>query len=191
MKPDREVRGSIDGRLEQAKDAALGSHHSHPSTADEVGEAAGGISGVLLGAGIGSSAGPLGTLLGGLAGAIGGWWAGRAVSEAAERLTEDDDSYYRHHFEHSPSRPADRRYEDVRAAYYLGQVAAHNPNFTERFEDVEPELEQGWMPYTGEYGHWDAVRAFAREGYTHGRERRSQERLRQQLEPTRPDDRRS
>jgi hypothetical protein len=37
-------KGSVDGRIEQAKDAALGSHEGPPSTADEVGEAAGGIS---------------------------------------------------------------------------------------------------------------------------------------------------
>src|SRR5438874_4102157 len=116
---------STDGRIERAKDAALGSHTGPPSTADEIGEAAGGISGALLGAGIGTAAGPLGTFIGGIAGALGGWWAGRAVAEAAETLTEDDESYYRHHYESLPDRPADRSYEDVRGAYYLGQIASH------------------------------------------------------------------
>src|SRR6185503_17029757 len=82
-------RGSIDGRLEQVKDAALGAHDRNPSVADEIGEAAGGIAGVLLGAGIGLSAGPVGTLIGGIAGAIGGWWTGRAIAEAAEKLTHE------------------------------------------------------------------------------------------------------
>src|SRR5581483_11919183 len=100
---DRETRDieplaahdSIDGRLERAKDAALGPHDGEPSLADELGEATGGISGVLVGAGIGSAAGPIGALIGGIAGAIGGWWAGRAVAEAASTLTHEDEDYYR------------------------------------------------------------------------------------------------
>src|SRR5436305_10681369 len=54
---------STDGRIERAKEAALGPHTGQPSLADEIGEATGGIAGVLLGAGIGSSAGPVGTLI--------------------------------------------------------------------------------------------------------------------------------
>ena len=42
------------------------------TTADYVGEAAGGVSGGLAGAAIGSIGGPVGTLIGGLAGVIGG-----------------------------------------------------------------------------------------------------------------------
>lgn len=78
--------GTLDGRIEQAKDAALGSHKSPPSTADEIGEAAGGVSGTVLGASVGAPAGPFGSLIGGIVGAISGWWAGRAVTEAAETL---------------------------------------------------------------------------------------------------------
>src|SRR6266513_286649 len=54
-------RGSTDGRIERAKDAALGPHRGDPSLGDEIGEATGGVAGALLGAGIGSSAGPVGT----------------------------------------------------------------------------------------------------------------------------------
>ena len=82
--------GTLDGRLEQAKDAALGSHKAPPSTADEIGEAAGGVSGTVLGASVGAPAGPLGSLIGGIVGAISGWWAGRAVTEAAEKLADSD-----------------------------------------------------------------------------------------------------
>lgn len=169
---ERHSHDSTDGRIERAKDAALGKHRGDPTTADEIGEAAGGISGVLLGAGIGSAAGPVGTLIGGIAGAIGGWWAGRAVTEAAERLGEDDEEYYRRHYESQPKRPADRSYDDVRGAYYLGQIASHNPNFVEReFTEVEPELERGWAAYADKYGTWTTVRDFAREGFTRGRSR--------------------
>src|SRR3954469_25671200 len=90
-------RESVDGRIERAKDAALGPHTGAPSHADELAEAAGSISGVLIGAGIGSAAGPLGTLIGGVAGAIGGWWTGRAVSEAASALPHEDEDHFRSH----------------------------------------------------------------------------------------------
>jgi phage tail tape-measure protein len=83
--------GTLDGRIEQAKDAALGSHKSPPSAADTIGEAAGGVSGTVLGASVGAPAGPIGSLIGGIVGAISGWWAGRAVTEAAEKLADVGD----------------------------------------------------------------------------------------------------
>jgi len=144
----------------------------NPSFGDELGEATGGITGVLVGAGIGSAAGPVGTLIGGIAGALGGWWAGRAVAEAASDLTHEDDDYFRAHFESVAGRPADRAYDDVRGAYYLGQIASHNPNFVAReFDEVEPELERGWSPYADKYGAWPSVRTYAAEGYSRGRSR--------------------
>jgi DNA segregation ATPase FtsK/SpoIIIE-like protein len=167
---DNQNRDSIDGRIERAKDAALGSHDDNPSLADELGEATGGISGVLVGAGIGSAAGPVGILICGIAGALGGWWAGRAVAEAASALTHEDEAHFRGHFDSLSQRPADRAYDDVRPAYYLGQIASHNPNFTAReFDEVEPELERGWASYSDKYGSWTAVRNYAAEGFTRGR----------------------
>ena len=163
-------RDSIDGKLERAKDRALGAHDSNPSLGDELGEATGGITGVLVGAGIGSAAGPVGTLIGGIAGALSGWWSGRAVAEAASTLSQEDEAYYREHYDASPNRPADRAYDDVRGAYYLGQIASHNPNFTERqFTEVEPELERGWAGYADKYGSWTTVRDYAAEGFSRGR----------------------
>lgn len=163
---------STDGRIERAKDAALGAHRGPASHGDELGEATGGISGVLVGAGIGSAAGPVGTLIGGIAGALAGWWTGRAVSEAAETLTRDDDAHFRAHFDASPDRPADRAYDDVRGAYYLGQIASHNPNYeASAFPDVETELRQGWEPFADKYGSWQSVRGYAEEGFTRGRSR--------------------
>lgn len=167
-------RGSIDGRLERAKDAALGAHDDHPSLGDEIGEATGGIAGVLLGAGIGSSAGPIGTLIGGIAGAIGGWWTGRAISEAAEKLSAEDDAQFRAHYDSSPNRLHDRDYDDVRAAYFLGHIASQNPNFVDRqFTEVEPELARGWRASPKRPYEWEQVREFASEGFRRGGERRS------------------
>jgi hypothetical protein len=165
---------SIDGRLERAKDAALGDHRGEPSLGDEIGEATGGIAGVLLGAGIGSSAGPVGTLIGGIAGAIGGWWTGRAIAEAAESLRPEDERAYREHYESSPTRLADRSYDDVRSAYYLGQIASHNPNFTgQDFESVEGELASAWRQCGDVPCEWTQARAFVGEGYRRGVERRA------------------
>jgi hypothetical protein len=162
---------STDGRLERAKDAALGKHDSHPSHADEAAEGVGGIGGVLTGAAIGSAGGPIGTIIGGLAGAVGGWWAGRAVSEAAGHLAREDDDYYRAHYEASPNRLADRSYEDVRPAYHLGHVAAHNPAYRGRdWSEVSDELGRGWTPDNArKHGAWDTLSPFANEGYKRGR----------------------
>src|SRR5215213_9390894 len=104
MDNNRNLNDSTDGRIERAKDRALGKHDDNPSVADQVGEGVGGIGGALAGAAIGTVAGPIGSLIGGIAGAVGGWWTGRAVSEAASALTEDDDRYYRSHYESSPNR---------------------------------------------------------------------------------------
>lgn len=167
-------RDSLDSKIEEAKSAALGPHDRNPSIGDQVGEAAGGISGVLVGAGIGSAAGPVGTLIGGIAGAIGGWWSGRAISEAVEKLTSDDDEHYREHYERSSDTMADQPYErtEVRSAYYLGQIASHNPAYeTQPFEEIEPELRRGWEECDHEW-EWDSVRGYASEGFRHGIERR-------------------
>lgn len=139
-----------------------------PTTANYVGEAAGGISGGLAGAAIGSLGGPIGTLVGGLAGVIGGWWAGRSIAEAAKDYGDEDDRYYRSHYD--TARVSDRNYDDVRPAYQLGHLASRNPDYSGRdFDAVESELRRGWSDDIGSrHGDWDIVRGYAREGYTRG-----------------------
>ena len=165
------VIDSTDAKLERAKDSALGKHDSNPSHVDEAGEAVGGIGGVLAGAAVGSLGGPVGTLIGGIAGAVGGWWSGRAVTEAASKLTTADDEYYRGRYESSSTKLADRRYEDVRPAYHLGHVAAHNPDYASRsWNDVSQDLQRGWTAeHTKKYGDWNTVSGYASEGFTRGR----------------------
>lgn len=169
--------------------------HERATLGEEVGEATGGISGVLVGAGIGSAAGPVGLLIGGIAGAIGGWWAGRAVADAASDLTHEDDEYYRTHFAAAAGQPKNLAYEDARGAYFLGQIAAHNPNFTSReFTEVEPELRRGWAARADAHA-WEHVRDYAAEGFSRGRSRlddaahRAQEQ-REGLTPGQRDERR-
>jgi len=165
------MRGG-DGRqrnsIQRSKDH--GARSSKPSHADEIAEATGAIGGILFGAGIGSAAGPVGALIGGVAGAIGGWWAGRAVGEAASSVTHEDEDHFRAHYDSQTDRPADRAYDDVRGAYYLGQIASHNPNFIARtFDEVEPELERGWSQAADSQGSWRSVRPYAAEGFSRGR----------------------
>lgn len=169
MKDRDRVPDTTDGKIERAKDKALGKHDDNPGVADHVGEAAGGISGVVGGAAAGSAVGPIGTVIGGIVGAMGGWWTGRAVAEAATAITADDDMYYRKHYESSPGRLADRSYDDVKPAYYLGHVASRNPDYRNRsFEDIESDLRTGFTS-DKKYGSWDKARSYAYEGFTRGR----------------------
>jgi hypothetical protein len=140
-----------------------------PTTADYVGEAAGGVSGGLAGAAIGSIGGPIGTLIGGLAGVIGGWWAGRSIAEAAKDYGDADDRHYRTHYETSGSRTK-RSYDEVRPAYQIGHLASRNPDYRGRdFDTVESDLRRGWSDDIGaRHGDWSSVRDYAREGYTRG-----------------------
>jgi predicted lipid-binding transport protein (Tim44 family) len=140
-----------------------------PSTADHVGQAAGGLGGMFAGAAIGTTAGPLGTLLGGIAGAIGGWWTGRAIAEAAEDITEADEAYYREHF--AQSNAAAAYFAGARRAYYLGDFAAANPDYA-TFEDAERELGRGWNETALSLGEWQEVRRYALVGFERRRELR-------------------
>jgi len=168
---DRDLSDTTDGRLERAKDQALGRHDKHPSVADQVGEGVGGIGGMLAGAAIGTAAGPIGTLIGGVAGAVGGWWTGRAVTEAAGAMTKADETYYRDHYEASPNRLGDRSFDDVRPAYHLGHIAANNPDYSDRgWNEVERDLQRGWnADASRRYGEWSTVRGYANEGFNRGR----------------------
>jgi hypothetical protein len=130
----------------------------------------GGVSGALVGAGIGSAAGPVGSIIGGVAGAIGGWWAGHAVIEAARSVNHEDEAHFREHYDSLAERPADRAYDDVRGAYYLGQIASHHPDFASgEFRDLEAELERGWGVHSAVHGSWASVRDYAATGFNRGR----------------------
>jgi len=134
-------------------------------------EGVGGAAAGAAGAAIGSFAGPIGTLIGGLAGVIGGWWAGKSAVEASHHYSTDDDRFYRDAYESSPTRLADRSYEQVRPAYQLGHVAGLNPDYRDRdWEAVEPDLQKGWTnDLRAKHGDWNTVRPYARDAYTRSR----------------------
>ena len=142
-----------------------------PSTGDVVGETVGGLSGVVTGAAIGSAGGPLGTLIGAIAGALGGWWAGRAIAEAAATVSDEDDAWFREHFDDGEALADGWTWERARPAYRLGWLAARDPEWTEReWEAVEPELRRGWSEDAARaHGGWEEASRFVAAGYARGR----------------------
>ena len=85
-------------------------------------------------------------------------------------ISPEDDTYYREHYESQPDKMADRAYNDVRGAYYLGQIASHNPNFLAReWDEVAPELEAGWVTAGEGFASWTVVQPYARVGFHRGR----------------------
>lgn len=145
-----------------------GSHDNRQADAKTVGEGSGGFLGAVTGMALGIAGGPVGLVIGGIAGAVGGWWAGHGIAKA---ITEDDDSFYRTHYERSPDRLADRRYEDVRPGYLAGHLAGRNPDYAGRsFEDVEQDLRYGWSDSADSAStEWPAMRGYARAGFDRAR----------------------
>ncbi len=145
--------------------------HDHASAGKVAAEGVGGAAAGAAGAAIGAIGGPVGMIIGGLAGIVGGWWAGKAAVESSRHYTPDDDRYYRDKYESSPSRIADRSFDDVRPAYQVGHLAGRNPDYTGRdWDAVDADLERGWTGEVRErHGEWDAARPFARDAFTRSR----------------------
>jgi hypothetical protein len=145
--------------------------HDDVSAGKLAAEGVGGAAAGAAGAAIGAMAGPVGMIVGGLAGIVGGWWAGKAAAESAHHYTPDDDRYYRDKYESSPTRIADRSFDDVRPAYQVGHLAGRNPDYKEReWEAVEPDLQRGWTNEVREQqGEWETARPFARDAFTRSR----------------------
>ena len=137
-------------------------HAKEPSAGDQLGEAAGGIGGVLTGAGLGSLGGPIGTIIGGIAGAAGGWWAGRSVSEAAAHYTKDESAYRTHYDSHGDTL-RDMDYDTARVGYGVGHIAGRNPDYRGRkFDEVEPHLREG---FSGKGEEYERQRPYIRHAY--------------------------
>ena len=81
-----------------------------------------------------------------------------------------DDTFFRSHFERA-NRLADRSYEQVRPAYRLGRdaalVDAHGV-----FEEIEQDLESGWLNVRVGGSEWASVREFARVAFDRARQGR-------------------
>jgi hypothetical protein len=146
--------------------------HATPENAkhdtENVAEASGGFLGAVGGMSVGALGGPVGLVVGGIAGAVGGWWAGKGIASA---LTEQDDAAFRTDYERSPSRLADRSYENVRPAYVAGHLAGRNPDYAGlEFEAVEDDLQCGWSDQLADQcGAWPSVRGYARTAFERAR----------------------
>jgi hypothetical protein len=78
---------------------------------------------------------------------------------------EGEDELFRSHFQRV-NRLADRDYDQVRDAYYLGFSAAGDPCQDGRcFADVETDVRNGWLNVRTVHGDWASVREFAEAGF--------------------------
>lgn len=91
---------------------------------------------------------------------------------ADDRFTEAHDRLFRSHFQRV-NQLADRAYDDVQPAYRLGHAAAkESKNRGRPFEEVETDLENGWLNVRVGGGDWASVREFARAAFDSARQGR-------------------
>lgn len=91
---------------------------------------------------------------------------------ADDQFSEAHDRLFRSHFERV-NRLADRAYADVQPAYRLGYAAALDAkNRGRRFEEVETDLENGWLNVRVGGGEWASVRELARVAFDSARQGR-------------------
>jgi hypothetical protein len=160
------IRDDADPHREQMPD----DDPDRPSVNPAVTTSAGAAGGLLAGAAAGTlTAGPIGTIIGALVGAVGGGWAGLATGEAV-KPTEEDEEYYRTHYQGATAGTADAAYERARPAYHLGHVAALNPDYrSHSFDEIEADLRRGWTDdVRTRHGDWTAARPYVRAAYERG-----------------------
>jgi hypothetical protein len=122
------------------RDPISGTPGAHPLGVG-VGAAAGGMA---AGAAAGTVVGPVGTLVGAAIGAVVGGLAGKGVAEAVDPTVED--AYWRENYASRDYVHADRSYDDYGPAYGYGVQRYEGDR---SFEDIEPELAEGWMGARG------------------------------------------
>jgi hypothetical protein len=140
------------------RDPLTGEPGAHPLGVG-VGAAAGGMA---AGAAVGTVAGPLGTALGAVVGAVVGGLAGKGVAESIDPTIED--AYWRENFAERDYVTPGASWDDYGPAYGYG---VHLYDGDRSFEDVEPELAEGWAGARGTstLGWGDASPA-ARDAWT-------------------------
>jgi hypothetical protein len=122
------------------RDPLTGAPGAHP-----VGTAAGAVAGgVATGAAVGTVAGPVGTAIGAAVGAVVGGLAGKGIAEGIDPTVED--AYWRDNYASREYVAAGRSYSDYGPAYGYG-VSRYQRDRS--FEDLEPELADGWMGARG------------------------------------------
>jgi hypothetical protein len=79
-------------------------------------------------------------------------------------FTVEQDRVFRSHYQRV-NRLADRGYDDVRPAYHYGARAGASRSSRPSFEEIETDLENGWLNVRVGGGDWASVREFVRTGY--------------------------
>ena len=130
-----------DKKASANRDPLSGAPGAHPVGVG-VGATAGGM---VAGAAVGTVAGPLGTVVGAAVGAVVGGLAGKGVAEAIDPTAED--AYWRQNYASRDYVDAGRSYDDYGPAYGYG-VSRYDRDRS--FEDMEPELAEGWMGARGD-----------------------------------------
>ena len=140
-------------------DPITGQPGSHP-----VGTGAGSAGTAAVGAAIGAVVGgPVGFAVGGAIGAVAGGIAGHEIGEKVNPTIED--SYWRDNYSKRPYIHADRDYSFYQPAYRYGwesRAALKNA----KWDDVESQLDAGWMLGRGESTlEWNDARPAAMDAW--------------------------
>ena len=118
------------------------------------------VVGGATGAAAGAAFGPVGAIAGAVAGGVVGGYAGKAIEEAIDPTAED--AYWEEHFSDRPYAGTDT-YETYRPAYQYGwESRARYPH--RRFDEVEPELAQGWHARQSKLT-WDKAKDATRDAW--------------------------
>jgi hypothetical protein len=139
-------------------DPVTGEPGSHP-IGTGVGTAAGGLA---MGAAAGAAAGPLGAAAGAVVGGVLGGLAGKEVAEQIDPTSED--AYWRENYRSRSYVDQDTEYETIRPAYQYGWESQCRYK-GRRFDEVEPELEKGWMSRPHGNLNWDKARHATRDAW--------------------------
>lgn len=84
-------------------------------------------------------------------------------------FTPEQDRIWRSHFQHV-NHLADRSFDQVRPAYELGYAAGRDERYSgHRFEEIETDLENGWLNVRAAGGEWESVREYVRTAFESAR----------------------
>ena len=93
----------------------------------------------------------------------------RENDPGAAGFTGERDRLFRSHFQHV-NQLADRNDDQVQPAHELGLAAANGANAPRQFEEIEKDLESGWLSVRTNGGEWQSVRVFARADFDAARQ---------------------
>ena len=140
-------------------DPITGAPGSHP-VGTGVGAAAGGLA---AGAALGAIGGPIGAAVGAAVGAVAGGYGGKAVAESYDPTAED--AYWRENYASRPYYQPETSYDEYRPAYQYGWET-RSRYASDRFEDVESELERDWATSQGDSNlTWERAKHGVRDAW--------------------------